>query len=157
MAMCTREVSRLSWEVPLLLTKKVESRRTRLESCGSRAFEICHLNARRRVSGSTPTGTVVGNIIRNQEGRIDSSVSTNSLMTLPVALPSRTWTFARRGFGMVAAKGKVGEGVPTAKRMTYGCEELVQLNSARSVLLHGLLEDLLIQYRVQCDASCGFR
>jgi hypothetical protein len=47
---------------------------------------------------------------------------------------------------MVAASGKVGKGVPQrlGSEMTYGCEELVQLNSARSVLLHGLLEDPLI-------------
>jgi hypothetical protein len=28
--------------------------------------------------------------------------------------------------------------------MTYSCEEIVQLSSARSILLHGLLEDPLI-------------
>ena len=32
----------------------------------------------------------------------------------------------------------------TGQRMTYGCEEVVQLSSAGSVLLHGLLEDPLI-------------
>jgi hypothetical protein len=151
MAICTRKGSKLSpaRAVPLPLTKNVESRMTRVESC-SRALEICHLKARRRVAGSTPTATSHRYI--SKKPRTDDHVPANSLMTPPVGLPSRTWTFTRMisvvSSGIRDGRCEQEKSVRCSKavvqRMTYSCKEIVQLSSARSVLLHGLLEDPLI-------------